>query len=328
MSFPAKEQVRTELRKSISDENGAVEFSLIIPLFNEAENIGPLVEKVTEFLKSFPLVTEVLLINDGSRDDTKTLIQKIAEQSPVFRAFHLRTQLGKSAVYSLGFKMARGQLIATMDGDLQDNPFDFIPMLNKMGEGYDCVIGWKYQGKSGWHKRIFSIAFNTVVRALAGIPLHDVNCPMRIMKRACLRHTHLQGELFRYLPLLIHWRGFRVAEVKVQNKDREAGQSKYGFRRYGQAFFDLFTLLFIHRYEQKPMHFFGMIGFVSFGIGVSIDSILTFRGLFITGEIKHFALLLFGVFLMLLGMQVILFGFLATLLGEKRREDIQGFLES
>lgn len=312
------------------EESGAVEFSLIVPLFDEEENVRALVAGLREFLAGFPRTAEVLLINDGSRDGTKAAIAEAIRGLPAFRSYSLRTNLGKSAVYSLGFRKARGRLLATMDGDLQDDPRDLLPMIAKLEEGYDLVVGWKHEGKSMLHKRAFSVLFNAVVRWSTGHRLHDVNCPLRVLRRECVKHTRLTGDSFRYFPLLVAWKGFKVAEVKVRNLPRRAGASKYGLRRYGQAFFDLFTLLYLHRYRQKPMHFFGIFGMAAFSAGFAIDAFLTLRGLLVTGVIGHSALLLLGVFLMLLGVQILMFGFMAALVGEREergRDDLSGFLE-
>lgn len=312
-----------------ADRPGApgVDISLIVPLFNEEENVGALVRKLKAFLADLPASAEVLLINDGSSDLTKSAIEEAIRGLGNFRTYSFRANLGKSAVYSLGFRKARGRLIATMDGDLQDDPRDFLPMLAKLDEGFDLVIGWKYEGKSGAHKRMFSIFLNYVVRRSTGYLLHDINCPMRILRRECVKNTRLTGDSFRYFPLLVAWRGFKVAEVKVHNLPRLAGSSKYGMRRYGQAFFDLFTLMFLHRYRQKPMHFFGIFGVAAFAAGFSIDAFLTLRGLLITGVIGHSALLLLGIFLMIVGLLIILFGFLAALIDDRQRDDIADFLE-
>jgi glycosyltransferase involved in cell wall biosynthesis len=303
------------------------DFSLIIPLFNEADNVANLVAKVQAFLKTWPLASEVLLINDGSRDATKERINQAIQGLPNFRAFHFRINLGKSAAYTLGFRKARGRLVATMDGDLQDDPMDFHTLLEKLNEGNDLVIGWKHQGKSGAHKAWLSKAFNKLIRLCTGMPWHDVNCPMRIMRRECIKSTHLTGDSFRFLPVLLAWRGFKVGEAKVSNLPRLNGASKYGLRRYGQAFFDLFTLLFLHRYRQKPMHFFGIFGFGLFGIGFCIDAFLTLRGLLITGVIGHFNLMMLGLFLMLFGLQILLFGFMAALIDEKRKDELLAYVE-
>lgn len=318
----------TEAGISIDGEGrSGIEFSLIVPLFNEEGNVQALVRKLKAFLAGLPISAEVLLINDGSSDRTKSVIEEEIHDLGSFRSYSFRTNLGKSAVYSLGFRKARGRLIATMDGDLQDDPGDFLPMLAKLDEGFDLVIGWKHQGKSGAHKRLFSILFNYVVRRSTGYRLHDINCPMRILRRECVKHTRLTGDSFRYLPLLVAWRGFKVAEVKVQNLPRLAGASKYGMRRYGQAFFDLFTLLFLHRYRQKPMHFFGIFGLASFTAGFSIDAFLTLRGFLVTGVIGHSAMLLLGIFLMIVGLQILLFGFMSALIDDRQRDDFAVFLD-
>lgn len=323
--FPAVSQ-----RATGDEEQGGVDFSLIVPLFNEEENVAALVDALRGFLADLPLAWEVLLIDDGSRDRTRERIEEAIAGRAGFRCYSFRINLGKSAVYSLGFRKARGRFIATMDGDLQDDPADLLPMLAKLQEGYDLVIGWKWEGKSGPAKKLCSILFNSVVRWTTGQSLHDVNCPLRVFRRECVRNTRLTGDSFRYFPLLVAWKGFKVAEVKVRNRPRLAGASKYGLRRYGQAFFDLFTLLFLHRYRQKPMHFFGLFGAGSFAAGFAIDAALTLRGLFITGVIGHQALLLLGVFLMLMGLQILLFGFMAVLIGEReerQRDDPAAYLD-
>ncbi len=304
----------------------AVELSLIVPLFNEGMTIETLVKTIEKFLCSAPFSSEVLLIDDGSSDESKTELTRCTKDQPRFRVYHFRKNLGKSAAYALGFQKSKGRLIATMDGDLQDDPNDLLSLWDKIQNGADFVSGWKQSGKSVLHKTLLSKTFNALVRILTGLHLHDINCPLRVFKRTCVSQIALQGNTFRYLPILVHWRGYLVEEHPVKNLERVHGKSKFGLSRYFQTFFDLFTVLFLHAYREKPMQFFGLIGLAVALMGFSIDSILVIHGLFFSGRIGHFALLLCGVFLMLSGLQIILFGFLGSLLVDRRTISYHHFL--
>ncbi|MFC1584831.1 glycosyltransferase family 2 protein [Fibrobacterota bacterium] len=313
----------------MENNNDPIALSLIIPLYNEKDNVAPLFDKLKHFRLSFRGSVEVLLINDGSGDGTKEALEEAVVGQPEFVCSHFRVNLGKSACYNLGFSKARGRHIATMDGDLQDDPMDLIAMAEQLKGSADFISGWKHKGKSVFYKTVFSKFFNLFVRINTGVKVHDINCPIRIFKRECVENIYLHGEMFRFLPLLVSYLGFSVKECKVNNLPRLSGSTKFGLRRYSQAFFDFFTVIFLHRFKQKPMHFFGPIGMLLLLTGVGIDGFLVVRGLFFTdtGRIGHFAMLGFGVMLILIGLQIILFGFMTTLITETNKKGYHAYLE-
>ena len=299
-----------------------MDLSIVIPLYNEAENIRPLIGKLSTMVEKCECTAEVILINDGSTDATRPELEEAIKPHPSFKAFHLRRNRGKSAAYTLGFKNATGRLIATMDGDLQDDPGDILKMMRAMTEPVDFIVGWKSEGKNGPMKSLYSKLFNFVVILLSGLRVHDINCPLRLFRRECITDLKLKGDFFRYIPLLVAWKGYKVTEVPVSNHERIHGRSKFSINRYFEAVIDLLTLLFLHRYSEKPMHFFSAVGLGVFTAGFGIDLFLTIRGLFFTGIIGHFALLLLGVFLMLLGVQIMIFGFIAALMVLRREPEL------
>lgn len=285
--------------------------SVIIPVYNEQDNIKPLLTKilpVTRKLGSY----EVIFIDDGSTDFTLDSLKTASGWFPNLRVIKLAVNSGKTAAYNAGFKYSSGKIIITMDGDLQDNPEDIPKLIKKLEEGYDLVKGWKCNGKGIFSKTIASKFFNFLTSLIMGTEFHDMNCPMRAMTRDCMKNLRLHGGLYRFIPLIAKARGFSVTEIKIDNSPRFSGNSKYGFSRLSKGFFDLITVYFLIRFQEFPLHFFGLIGGILFMLGFLTDLFLVLNGLLITGVIGHFAMLLFGVLLMLMGVQ-----FLGTgLIGE------------
>lgn len=302
--------------------------SLVIPLYNEAVNVPTLLKTLRDFLARHRLNWECLFIDDGSTDGTRNALSENVSLLPQARIIGFRRNLGKSAAYDVGFKAATGTLIATMDGDLQDDPEDLLPMQSALNGGADFVCGWKHGGKSGFHKKWLSRLFNLAIALSSGVRLHDINCPLRLFRRECVSRIHLNGDLFRFLPLLVSQLGFRIAEVKVKNLPRHAGASKFTLRRYPQGLFDLLYVLFSRRYIQRPLHFFGLLGALVFAAGFLLDLGLTVRGLFFAATIGHSALLLLGVLLMLAGLQIFLFGFIGIIIAYRQDANFTEYIAS
>jgi hypothetical protein len=208
-----------------------------------------------------------------------------------------------------------------MDGDLQDDPSDIPRIIKKIEEGYDVVIGWKHGGKGSLSRTIPSICFNLLVSLFTGLKIHDVNCPFRIFKRHALKNIYLYGELYRFIPVLLYRRGYRIAEVPVKNNPRRFGRSKYGISRFMKGVLDLVTLLFLSHYTDRPLHLFGFGGILLLMTGFCLDTFLALRGLFVTGKIGHQSALLLGVFLMIVGIQFISIGLLGELLINRLKSD-------
>jgi len=253
-------------------------------------------------------------VDDGSEDNTFVELKKLKQRMSHVKIIKLRTNQGKSTAYNAGFEYCKGDYVITMDGDLQDDPSDIPCIIKKIEEGYDVVIGWKHGGKGSLSRTVPSICFNLLVSLFTGLKIHDVNCPFRIFKRHALKNIYLYGELYRFIPVLLYRRGYRIAEVPVKNKPRRFGKSKYGISRFMKGILDLMTLVFLGRYIDRPLHLFGFGGIMLFMTGFCLDSFLALRGLLVTGRIGHQAALLLGVFIMIVGIQFISIGLLGELL--------------
>jgi hypothetical protein len=208
-----------------------------------------------------------------------------------------------------------------MDGDLQDDPGEIPKFVDEMRKGYDCVVGWKHNGKGSIAKTIPSRVFNGLVSLVSGTTFHDMNCPFRALTARCARNLRLHGDMYRFIPIIAKARGFKVQEIKVENHPRVSGRSKYGPGRFVKGLLDVIMIYFLVRFQEAPLHFFGMLGMACFGAGFCIDLGLVVRGCVVTGVVGHFAMLLFGILLMLLGIQFVSIGLLGELMLSGRRTD-------
>jgi glycosyltransferase involved in cell wall biosynthesis len=305
----------TELSKSV--DSGQVDLSIVIPIYNEAGNLAELYQRLDKALSLLPHSTQIVFVDDGSTDGSRSLIEDFCRRDGRVTLVALRRNLGKAGAYQAGFCYARGDVIVTLDGDLQDDPQEISRFLAKIEEGYDFVAGWKHAGKTPASKGIPSKIFNWVVARVTGLPLHDFNCPFRAFRRSILRELQLYGELHRFIPLLVAQQGYRLTEIPVTNSPRIWGESKYGWKRYTRGYLDFLTVLFLTRYIHSPLHLFGTVGTTLFAVGFAIDGYLTLAG-WLRGNIGHTAMLLLGILLMLAGMQLFSVGLLAELLVRQR----------
>ena len=248
--------------------------SIIIPAYNEAESLPDLLANLHATVQTNGYAAEILFINDGSTDGTAEVLDALSEESQLtVHIIHFRSNRGKAAALTAGFQHATGDIVITMDADLQDDPTEIPKLLEKLENGqYDVVSGWKYPRKDPLEKRAFSFVFNRVTALLTGVKLHDMNCGFKAYRSEVVKELHLYGDLHRYIPLLAHAKGFSVGEVKVKHHPRRFGKSKYGFKRIPKGFFDLLTVLFLTKYRKRPMHFFAGFGslFIFSGIVVLV----------------------------------------------------------
>jgi len=291
--------------------------SVVIPVFNEGESLGPL---MAEFARVFaaggPGPVEFLLVDDGSRDDTWAAIRAVAAADPRARGIRLRRNFGKAAALTAGFRAARGEVVFTLDGDGQDDPAEIPRLLAKLAEGYDVVSGWKRTRHDPWHKVGPSRVFNRLVSDLTGCRLHDHNCGFKAYRAVVLREVEIYGELHRFVPVLAHARGFRVAEVVVQHRARKFGRSKYGVARFLKGLLDLMTVRFLTRFAQRPLHLLGGIGLallVLGGLGMADLAIVWLRDLPGDRPIGNRPLLVYSAALLVVGTQLLSLGVLAEL---------------
>lgn len=234
---------------------------------NEAESLETLYCEIATVADHAGWDAEILFIDDGSSDDTWRTIESLARIDPRVRGIRFRRNFGKAAGLAAGFSEAEGEVVFTLDADLQDNPAEMPRMLAKLDEGYDLVSGWKRTRHDPWHKVFPSHVWNAAVSRLSGVHLHDHNCGFKAYHREVTREVDLYGEFHRYVPLLAHARGFRVAEVEVEHRARHYGVSKYGARRFLRGCVDLLTVLFLTRAQRQPAHFLGGWGVALLGIG-------------------------------------------------------------
>ena len=244
--------------------------SFVLPVYNEEKSLPTLHGQIVAVMERTGANFELVFVDDGSRDGSFAVLKELAARDTRVRVVKFRRNFGKAAAYSAGFSSARGEVVITLDTDLQDDPEDVPSLLAKLDEGYDLVSGWKYEGKGSLEKSLPSKLFNKVVRTVTKIPLHDFNCPLKAYRREVLREIRVYGELHRYIPVLANAKGFKIAEVKVKNLPRQHGTTNYGFERYLRGLLDLMTVTFITRFGKRPMHALAFGGILTCGLGASI----------------------------------------------------------
>ncbi len=286
--------------------------SVVVPVYNERDNVGPLADELLPVLRSLPQRTEVIFVDDGSRDGTSEILNRLAAAEPEIVVVRLRRNFGKAEALMAGFGVATGDILVTIDGDLQDNPKEIPRMLAELDKGFDLVSGWKWDRQDPMSKRLSSKVFNGVTRWASGVPLHDLNCGFKVYRAEVVNSLALAGDQYRYIPVLAAHEGFSVGELAVNHRPRTHGSSKYGFERYLRGFLDLLTITFLGRYRHRPMHLFGGLGVLSLVLGVAISLYLTV--LWCLGHsIGNRPLLLLGVLLILVGMQFLTIGLVSEM---------------
>lgn len=286
--------------------------SILVPVMNEEGNLPELYEQVTAQLAEIGLPYEIIFVEDGSTDGTWGIIQRLHESDHHVIGLKHRKNFGKAQALSHGFAAARGDVIITMDGDLQDEPTELPNFLAKLDEGYDLVSGWKQRRQDPRGKTLPSKFFNATVRRASGVQLHDFNCGFKAYRHEVTESIRLYGELHRFTPVLAAAEGFRIGELPVKHNPRRWGASKYGWERLLKGFLDLLTVVFITQYRQRPMHLFGLPGLLSGLLGVIIGLWLTFQKVFFGEAIGTRPALMLAVLLMVIG--TVFFGL--GLLGE------------
>jgi len=298
-----------------TSEQNSIDISIVIPLFNEEESLGELMQQIQDALHAHTY--EVLFVDDGSTDESWNVIQDLTTKYDAVRGISLGVNQGKSYALQAGFNEVQGRYVVTMDADLQDDPAEILEMIARLEEGYDLVSGWKKERFDPISKTIPSKFFNWVTRRAAGIQLHDFNCGLKAYRSEVLKHIQLYGELHRYIPFLAKRAGFgKITEQVVQHRARKYGTTKFGLSRFINGFLDLITILFVQKYLQKPMHFFGTIGVLFMAIGSVINVYLAAIKIFLNQGIGDRPLLFLGILLMVLGVQFLSTGFLGELINK------------
>ena len=289
-----------------------VSLSVVMPLYNEEQSIRPLYEQLTAALEREGRSYEIIFVDDGSRDGSFSMLQALHDGDPHVRAIRFRRNFGKTPALVAGFSQARGDIIFTMDADLQDDPSEMPLFLAKLSEGFDLVSGWKYPRHDPITKTVPSFFFNRLlVRWTTGVKLHDINCGFKAYRREVLDDLKLYGELHRFIPVLAHRRGFRVTEIKVKHHKRQYGKSKFGARRFLRGFLDLLMVLFLVSYMRTPLRLFGSLGFLSLIAGIAVDLYVVLDRFLPFGSnqpIHDRPLLFVGILLIVFGISFILTG--------------------
>jgi glycosyltransferase involved in cell wall biosynthesis len=288
--------------------------SLVLPVYNEADNLELLYEATRAVMDRLPDPCEVILINDGSSDGSAEKMDELAQRDARFIAIHLRRNFGQTAAMAAGFDHATGEIIIALDADLQNDPNDIPKLLAKMDEGYDVVSGWRKDRKDKWLTRILpSQIANWLISRMTGVALHDYGCSLKAYRREVLQDVHLYGEMHRFIPALAYWAGGNVAEVVVTHHPRRFGKSKYGLSRIFKVVLDLLTVKFLLSYSTKPIQVFGKWGLYSALLGFLLAAWLSVDKLVRGTPLANRPALLLAVMLILLGVQFITMGLLAEL---------------
>jgi glycosyltransferase involved in cell wall biosynthesis len=288
--------------------------SLVIPVYNEEKSLAPLYQEINTAVGRGPLETEVILVDDGSTDRSWAEIAKLARADSRIRGIRFRRNFGKAAALSAGFAEVRGEVVITLDADLQDNPAEIPNLLAKLHEGFDLVNGWKKVRLDPWHKTLPSRVFNWMIRAVSGLNLHDHNCGLKCYRTEVVKEIRLYGELHRFITLLAHARGFRVTELEVQHRKRIYGKSKYGARRFVKGTLDLLTVHVLTAFGERPLHLLGVIGLLAFVGGCLGLAYLAWLWMLGYRPIGNRPILIYSVASLLLGAQMLTVGILAELI--------------
>lgn len=302
--------------------------SLVIPLYNEAESLPELHAWIVRVCKQENLSYEILLLDDGSSDDSWSIIQNLRAQDANVRGFRFRTNYGKSAALNVGFAEAAGEVVITMDADLQDSP-DEIPSLRKMilDEGYHVVSGWKKKRYDPLSKTIPTKLFNWATRKISDLELHDFNCGLKAYRNEVVKNIEVYGEMHRYIPVIAKWAGFpNIGEKAVVHQARKYGHTKFGMNRFVNGFLDLMSLFFMSKFGKKPMHFFGLLGVLSFLVGaftacwILIDKLICVIQNHRAPLVTDNPLFYIGLVAMIIGTQLFLAGFIGELVSRSNPE--------
>ena len=293
--------------------------SIIIPIFNEAESLPSLFKELkSEFGNNSSV--EIVFVNDGSTDSSQQSIERAILDNSTWKMVNLYRNYGKSVALQAGIECSSGEIIGTLDADLQDDPKEIAKLID-LSDKFDLVIGWKKNRLDPLEKRIASKIFNFFIRVFSGLKIKDSNTGIKIFKREVAESLNLYGGRHRYIPLLAHQKNFSVGEVAVNHRKRKFGDSKYGSERYKHGFFDFLTILFLGKYMDRPLHFFGMIGFITILSGISAEFYVLYLKYFLQHSFQqHIAMIIFGSLLIITGVQLFTFGLVGEIIVNKNQK--------
>jgi len=291
-----------------------LDISVVVPVLNEEESLPHLYRSLSKVLQEHNYSYEIILIDDGSTDRSFEIMRELAAQDAHLRVVRFRRNYGQTAAFAAGFDRAQGEVVITIDADLQNDPADIPILMAKMAEGYDVVSGWRVDRKDRFlDRRLPSIIANNLIRWATGVQVHDNGCSLKAYRREVLQDVHLYGEMHRFLPALAYAVGARVTEVPVRHHPRRYGKAKYGLSRTVKVFLDIIAVRFLMSYSTRPIHIFGLLGLLAFGLGAVILLYLAVVRLFLLQPIADRPLVMLGILLTMLGVQLITSGLLAEL---------------
>ena len=293
--------------------------SVVVPVHNEERSVALLYDELRSALEPLGTPWEAIFVDDGSTDGSFAALTRLHNSTDNVRVVRLRRNFGKATALRAGFDQAQGETVVTIDGDLQDDPAEIPRLLAKLDEGFDLVSGWKTRRRDRLSRRLLSRIFNRVTGWFSGVHLHDMNCGLKAYRAEVVHGLRLYGELHRFIPVLAHYRGFRIAELPVNHRPREHGRSRYGVERYLRGFLDLLTVSFIGRYRHRPLHLFGGLGLILGAFGTAILIYLTVLKA-LGNAIGHRPLLLLGVLLVVIGMQFFSLGLISEMITSHHEE--------
>jgi glycosyltransferase involved in cell wall biosynthesis len=295
-----------------------MKISFVIPVFNEEESLVILYREILENLNNNSY--EIIFIDDGSFDKSYEIIKNIADKDKNVKAVKFRRNFGKAEALQTGFSFVSGEIVFTMDADLQDNPIEIPRFIEQINEGYDLVSGWKKKRHDPLSKKIPSKFFNFITSKAVGLKLKDFNCGFKAYKYQVVKELDIYGDMHRYIPALAFAKGFKIKEIVVEHRERKFGKSKYGIERYLRGFFDLLTVKLITGFTRSPLYLFGKIGLFLSGIGFVITSYLSYLKIFDNVSLSNRPMLSLGVLLILAGLQFFSIGLIGELLVNQTRK--------
>ena len=291
-----------------------MDLSIVIPVYNEEDSIGSLYAQLKETLEELNLTCEIIAVDDGSTDRSFAILKDLHTRDKRLKVIRFRRNFGQTAAFAAGFDHSQGDVVITMDADLQNDPADMPLLLQKIGEGFDVVSGWRANRHDPFlSRRVPSMVANWLISQVTGVHLHDYGCSLKAYRREVVKGVHLYGELHRFIPALGSWMGISVAEIPVRHHARRFGRSKYGLSRIVGVLLDLIAVRFLLSYSTRPIHIFGGLGLVGFAAGTALGLYLSFVKLILGRDIGSRPLLLLSILLMVLGVQLVSMGLLGEL---------------
>lgn len=312
---------RTEALEPSAAQHCSLDLSVVVPVFNEQENIALLIGEIHQSLGPLGKSYEIILVDDGSRDKSFSILQKMAEADPALTLIRFRRNFGQTPAMQAGLDAARGAVVVMMDADLQNDPNDVGALLEKLDEGYDLVAGWRRDRKDAFiNRKLPSMIANWLISATTQVKLHDYGCTLKAMRGDLAKQLRLYGEMHRFIPAVAAFIGARIVELPVNHRPRRFGQSKYGIGRTLRVVLDLITVRFIQNYLTRPMQVFGLIGLLLLVLGVGINGWLAIEKLVMGHNLSTRPLLLLGVLLIVIGVQLLSLGLLADVVSRTYHE--------